>query len=235
MQKLISFHAYICSECYQDQFSKESRPILSPEIQLLRDAFKAIEPDKVLKILTETQALLSGHFELSSGLHSSQYIQCAKALQHGDIVSELCFSLAGKCDRGDISIEVVIGPALGAITLAYEVAQHLLNARALFTEREKGKMTLRRGFEIQEGENVLVVEDVLTTGGSVKEVMEVVHAHGGNVVGVGALVDRSDGKLDLGVPVHALLKISVEKYPPEDCPLCKQGIPLVKPGSKRQC
>lgn len=129
-------------------------------------------------------------------------------------------------------IDVVIGPAIGGIILAYEVARQV-GAKALFAEREEGVMKLRRGFEIKEGENVLVVEDVVTTGGSVKEVINLVNSLKGNVIGVGSIVDRSDGKVNFEVPFKSVVSLYVETYEKEECPLCKEGIPLVKPGSRK--
>lgn len=188
--------------------------------------------NEILELFTKTGAFMEGHFLLSSGFHSEKYVQCIKALQFPDVSSRLCSVLADKFKNRVKTVEVVVGPALGAVTLAYEVARYL-HARALFTEREKGTPILRRGFEIRKDENVLIVEDVLTTGGTVKEVMEVVSDHGGIVVGVGALVDRSERAIQFGVPTHALLPLSVEKFAPDGCPLCEQGIPIVKPGSRK--
>lgn len=219
---------YICGECVNLCLE-----IIDEESGISPQQVQERVQKKVLALLEKTGAILKGHFLLSSGFHSEKYIQCAKALQYPRAMADLCGKLFQQLKFQVEFVNTVVGPALGAVTFAYEVARLYPNARALFTEREEGRMTLRRGFEIKKDENVLVVEDVLTTGGSVKEVMEVVREHGGNVVGVGAIVDRSDGKLDLGVPVHALLKISVEKYPPKNCPLCKQGLPLVKPGSRK--
>lgn len=182
----------------------------------------------IISLLLKTGGLLRGHFLLSSGLHSPQYLQCALVLQHPKRAFHLAQELVKKFNKQDI--DVVIGPALGGIIIAYEVAR-VLETRALFTERVEGKMQIRRGFKINKGEKVLVVEDVITTGGSVKEVIELVKENGGIVVGVGALIDRSQKKIDLGVPIKALANLNIETYPKEACPLCRQGIPLVKPGS----
>ncbi|MFZ5644457.1 MAG: orotate phosphoribosyltransferase [Bacillota bacterium] len=178
----------------------------------------------------DTGAMLSGHFLLTSGRHSDRYFQCAMVLQHPKYCEVLCRDLARKFS-GE-KVETVIGPAMGGIVMSYEVAR-ALSARSLFTERENGKMTLRRGFSIAPGERVLVVEDVITTGGSVKEVIEYVKASGGIVVGAGVLVNRSGGSVDLGVPTESLLEIPAVSYTPEDCPLCGQGIPFIKPGSRK--
>ncbi|MCL6635590.1 MAG: orotate phosphoribosyltransferase [Peptococcaceae bacterium] len=185
--------------------------------------------DEVVSIFQKTGAMLAGHFRLTSGRHSDRYFQCALVLQHPGYTEILCRELASKfaCD----SVSAVIGPAMGGIIVSYEVAR-ALGVRSLFAEREKGVMTLRRGFSIGPGERVLVVEDVITTGGSVREVVEVVRKLGGLVVGAGVLVDRSNGAVDLGVRTEALLTTEVVSYAPEDCPLCKKGIPAVKPGSR---
>jgi len=184
---------------------------------------------RVKGILEKTGVLLTGHFQLTSGKHSNKYLQCAKIFQHPDISAEISKDLAEKYDGYDI--DIVIGPAVGGIILAYEVARQL-EVRALFAERENGIMTLRRGFEIQPGSKVLVVEDVITTGGSVKEVIDVVRSAGGEVVGVAAVVDRSGGKALFDVPFKSAIKIDIEVFDPLDCPMCKSGSKAVKPGSR---
>lgn len=182
---------------------------------------------EVLKIFKKTGAILEGHFLLSSGLHSDRYFQMARVLQYPDIASMLAEEIASKyINRG---INAVIGPAIGGIVLSYVIAEKI-SVRAMFTERENNIMTLRRGFFIEKGENILVCEDVITTGGSVSEVIDVVCSYGGKVVGVCCLVQR--GKHNLNVPVEYLLKVDVKNYKKEECPLCKAGIPLTKPGSK---
>jgi orotate phosphoribosyltransferase len=185
---------------------------------------------EVLFLFEELNALLKGHFKLSSGLHSEKYLQCAIVLQHPVIAEKLAKELAAKFETE--KIEVVIGPALGGVTWSYEVAR-ALGVRSLFTEREEGKMTLRRGFSIKEGERVLVVEDVVTTGGSTKEVIDVVNASGGIVVGVGSVIDRSDKPVDFGVKFKSLAKLKVQTFKEHDCPLCKAGTPVLKPGSRK--
>lgn len=185
---------------------------------------------EVIGLFNKYEALLAGHFKLSSGLHSEKYLQCALVLQHPDVSEKLSKELAGKFSKDNI--DVVIGPALGGVTLAYEVAR-ALGVRGLFTERQEGKMVLRRGFSIKEGEKALVVEDVITTGGSTKEVIEVVKNFGGKVSGVGSIIDRSDTPVDFGAPFHALAKIKVETYKDGECPLCKKGIAITKPGSRK--
>jgi orotate phosphoribosyltransferase len=194
--------------------------------------------DEILKIFREHSALLEGHFILSSGLHSDRYIQCALVLQYPRAAEQLGAELAEKFRS--LGATVVAAPALGGILVAHEVAR-ALGARAIFTERQDGVMTLRRGFSLAEGEPTLVVEDVLTTGLSTRETMQCVKQAGGNVVGVGALIDRSGalsqplpggGTTDFGLPKAALLALSIQNYSPADCPLCKSGIPAIKPGSR---
>jgi orotate phosphoribosyltransferase len=194
--------------------------------------------EEVLKVFEENEALLKGHFLLTSGLHSDRYLQSALVLQHPAVAEKLCAELAAKAKADHIigRIDLVIAPALGGVIVAQEVAR-ALGVRALFTERQEKAMTLRRGFMIKPGECCLVVEDVITTGGSTREVMEVVARHGGVTVGAGSLIDRSlnaSGEaVDLGVPRHALAAIEVATYKPEDCPMCKEGSTAVKPGSRQ--
>ncbi len=185
--------------------------------------------ERVLEILKEAGVLLEGHFLLTSGRHSDKYLQCAKIFQDTKYSEELCADLASQFK--DKNVELVIGPAIGAIQMSYEVSRHL-GVKNIFAERENGAMTLRRSFEIQPGQRVLVVEDVVTTGGSVREVIDLVKEHGGEVVGVGVVVDRTGGKIDFGVPVSSVISLDVVSYEAEDCPLCKEGLPLVKPGSR---
>lgn len=186
--------------------------------------------EDILKIFKDNKAILEGHFLLTSGRHSNQYLQCALVLQRPSVAEKLSQELCQKIKEQDI--DIVIGPALGGITFAYEMARQL-GALALFAEREDGAMTLRRGFTIAPGARVLVVEDVITTGGSVREVVDLVKKLGGQVVGVASLVDRSNGKVEFGCPFTSLLPIEVVSYPAEECPLCKEGKPIVKPGSRK--
>jgi orotate phosphoribosyltransferase len=186
-------------------------------------------PSEILQIFRDSQALLEGHFLLSSGLHSPQYLQCALVLQHPPQAERLGKLLAASFQGK--GIELVAAPALGGIIVAHEVAR-FLRVRSIFTERADGIMGLRRGFQVKKGERTLVVEDVVTTGGSTREVMELIERLGGVVVGVGALVDRSGG-IQFGVPFHSLLQLSLPNYQPTSCPLCQEGIPLVKPGSRQ--
>ena len=190
-----------------------------------------IKPEEIIKKFEEAGAIKRGHFKLTSGVHSGTYIQCAQVMQYPDFMNNLCCELGKKFKGYDV--DVVIGPAIGAIIMSHVMAQVLGSwVRAVFTERENGKMILRRSFEIKPGENVLVVEDVTTTGSSAMEVMDIVKARGGKVVGIGALIDRSGGKIDFGVKMKSLLTLNIKIYQPEDCPLCKRGIPVVKPGSR---
>jgi len=184
---------------------------------------------EVLDIFRKHSALLEGHFILSSGLHSDRYIQCALVLQHPRVAEQLCSALAAKLRH--LGATVVAAPALGGVIVSHEVAR-ALGLRALFTERQEGVMLLRRGFSLAPGEPTLVVEDVITTGGSTRETMAAVEQAGGKVVGVGALIDRSGGTVALGVPKAALVTLAVQNYNPLDCPLCTSGLPAIKPGSR---
>jgi len=190
-----------------------------------------IKTEEVMKKFEQAGAIQKGHFKLTSGVHSDTYIQCAQVMQHPEFMHNLCSEL-GKKFRGD-DIDVIVGPAIGGIIMAHVMARVLGPwVRAIFTERENGKMTLRRSFEIIQGEKVLVVEDVTTTGSSVREVMDIVKSREGKVVGVGVLIDRSGGKVDFGIKTEKLLTVDIKTYLPEECPLCKKGIPVVKPGSR---
>jgi orotate phosphoribosyltransferase len=189
--------------------------------------------DQVLRLFEECGALLEGHFLLSSGLHSSRYLQSALVLQHPRFAEQLGSALA-EAVRSDSSIapvDLVVAPALGGIIVAHEVAR-ALGVRAIFTEREAGRMTLRRGFSLNEGERALVVEDVVTTGGSTREVIEVVTRQGAIAVGAGSLIDRSGGNVELGVKSHALAVLEVATFESSKCPLCASGSTAIKPGSR---
>lgn len=191
----------------------------------------SLTDQQILKIFLETNALLEGHFLLTSGRHSNQYFQCAKVLQFPNHTSEVCSVLANHFRNYEI--DTVIAPAMGGIIVGYEVARQL-GKRSIFTERENNQMTLRRDFSLSENEKVLVCEDVVTTGGSVFEVIEIVKSFNAKVIGVASIVDRSNGKVDFSYPFKSALQLEVVSYPPENCPICKQGnIPLVKPGSRK--
>lgn len=189
-----------------------------------------LNQEEILKIFTDSGALMEGHFLLTSGKHSEQYMQCAQVLQYPHYTEKLVGELVNKFR--DDNIELVIGPAMGGIIVAYEAARQL-KVPSIFTERVNGEMTLRRGFKINPGQKVLVVEDVVTTGGSVKEVMNVVEKSGATVAGVGVLVDRSNGKVKFGVKQEAVLSIEMNTWEAADCPLCAEGkMPAIKPGSR---
>ncbi|MDR3643703.1 MAG: orotate phosphoribosyltransferase [Clostridia bacterium] len=189
------------------------------------------DEQRLLEILKEADVLLEGHFLLTSGRHSNRYLQCARIFRNTQYSQELCAALAERF-RGE-GIDLVVGPALGAVQMAYEMGRQL-GCENFFAEREDGRMTLRRGFSIEPGRRVLVVEDVITTGGSVREVMEIVLKAGGVVAGVGAIVDRTGGEVDFGVPFRAAVSMKVESWQAGDCPLCKEGaLTLVKPGSRK--
>ena len=183
----------------------------------------------LLNLFKQTGALLEGHFLLTSGLHSSLYLQCALVLQHPEHADFIGRALAARFR--DDRVDAVVAPAIGGIIVAHETAR-AIRARALFAEREGGVMTFRRGFRLSQGERVLVVEDVVTTGGSTRETIQAVIDADGVVVGAGSIVDRSNGTVDVGVRRQALLSLDVTAYQPEDCPLCKEGVPIVKPGSR---
>jgi orotate phosphoribosyltransferase len=188
----------------------------------------SLKSEEILSVFKETGALLEGHFLLTSGLHSNRYFQCAKVLQYPWHAEKLCMELSEQLR--DMKPDVVVSPAVGGIIVGQETARHL-KSRSVFMEREEGRMTLRRGFEIGAGERVIVIEDVTTTGGSVKEVIQAAGYSGGRVVAVGALVDRSGGRIDFGVPYMSLLRMDVVTYQPDQCPLCRDSKP-VKPGSR---
>ncbi|NLI90723.1 MAG: orotate phosphoribosyltransferase [Peptococcaceae bacterium] len=189
-----------------------------------------MDQSEILEMFMDTGALLQGHFLLTSGKHSAQYMQCAQVLQYPRKAAQLGRELAAKFEG--IEIQTVIGPAMGGIIVAHEVGRSL-GVKSIFTERQNGEMTLRRGFVLSPGEKVLVVEDVITTGGSVKEVIAIVKEAGAIPVGVGVLVDRSGGKADFGgLLLHSLIQMNIEAFEPENCPLCAQGLPWEKPGSR---
>ena len=184
---------------------------------------------EVLRIFRDTAALLEGHFLLRSGLHSRQYFQCALVLQYPRIAEQLCGDLAAKLK--DTGAQTVISPAMGGLFIGHEVAR-ALNVRHIFVEKNAaGTLELRRSFRIAPREKIIVVEDVVTKGGRVQETMDIVRAHGGEVVGVGALVDRSDGKVHFGVRQENLVELHSETFDPAACPMCAAGNPVVKPGS----
>jgi orotate phosphoribosyltransferase len=185
--------------------------------------------DEVLQVFRDSGALLDGHFILRSGLHSRQFFQCALALQQMPVVEQLGHALAAK--GKPLGAGTVIAPAMGGLVIGQEVARQL-GVRFIFAEKEEGKLVMRRGFKISDGEKILVVEDVVTKGGRVQETMDIVRALGGNVAGIAAIVDRSNGVVNFGVPFISLISFHVETFKPDQLPPDLAGIPAVKPGSK---
>ena len=185
---------------------------------------------EVMERFRRTGALLEGHFVLTSGLHSDRYLQCALVLQHPQEAAAFGRAI-GERFRQE-GVEAVAAPAIGGIVIGYEVAR-ALGARAIWTEREAGRMTLRRGFTVRAGETVLVVEDVITTGGSTRETVDALRAAGARVVAAASIIDRSGGRADVSVPRLALATLEVPAHAPAACPLCAQGMPAIKPGSRK--
>ncbi len=188
-----------------------------------------MNPENILDKFRETDALLEGHFILSSGLHSPKYLQCALALQYPMDAANYGRAIAEHFT--DAGIETVVSPAIGGLVIGYEVAK-ALNVRFIWTERKEGVMTLRRGFSIKEGEKILAIEDVITTGGSIKECIDVLKENGGDVTSGASIIDRSGGKADIGVPRISLVELDVPSYASEECPMCAEGTEAIKPGSR---
>jgi len=186
--------------------------------------------DEVVERFRRTRALLEGHFVLTSGLHSTNYLQCALVLQHPSEAEAFGRAIAERF--AGQQVEAVAAPAIGGIIIGWEVAR-ALGVRSVWTERENGRMTLRRGFAVRDGERVVVVEDVITTGGSTRETVEALRELGANVVGAASIIDRSGGRADVGAPRHALATLDVPTHAPEVCPQCAQGVPAIKPGSRQ--
>lgn len=174
-------------------------------------------------------ALLDGHFILSSGLHSPKYLQCALALEHPDNAAKFGAAIASHFESE--SVDLVASPAIGGLVIGLAVAQSL-GVKFIWTERQNGEMTLRRGFQLNKDERILVVEDVITTGGSTRECIAALKKHGGKIVGAASIIDRSNGAADVGVPRISLVSLDVPSYEADNCPLCAQGIDAVKPGSR---
>lgn len=185
--------------------------------------------EAVLDLFRKSGALLEGHFRLSSGLHSERYLQSALVLQHPQSASALGSAIAGRIQH--LRPTVIISPALGGIVIGQEVGR-ALGVRAIFAERQDKVLTLRRGFTMSSSDRAMVVEDVITTGGSTRETIDVALAAGAEVVGAAAIIDRGNDAARVGVPVYALVKLEVPTYQPEACPLCEKGLPVVKPGSR---
>ena len=184
--------------------------------------------DDIIKILKDSNALIEGHFILTSGLHSGQYIEKFRILEQPRYTEMLCKDIAEFFRKENVS--VVVGPMTGGIILAYEVARQL-GVKSIFTERVDGKMKFKRGFKLNEQDRVLIVEDIITTGGSIFEVIEEVNKFKSNIIGLGYLIDRSNGKVKFPIPSHPLLTLNIESYTKDDCPFCKSGVEAVKPGS----
>lgn len=193
------------------------------------------QADSILKLFRDTGAYLEGHFLLTGGRHSAEYLQCALVLQHPAHAERLGVALAAELKKlpGATRIAAVVSPAIGGLIIGHEVAR-ALSARFVFAERDSsGRMTMRRGFLMAPGETAAVVEDVITTGGSTREVVEILKSGGARVVGAGSIIDRSGGTADVGAPRVALATMSVTSYAPEECPQCRVGLPAVKPGSRK--
>ncbi len=210
-----------------------NRPALRPNAQCYTWASVSHTPDPILDLFRKAGAYLQGHFRLTSGLHSPEYLQCALVLQHPVHAEELGRRLASAVRRIEPvrKIDMVVSPAAGGLIIGHEVAR-TLGARHIFTEREQARMTLRRGFRVEHGETAVVIEDVITTGGSSKEVVQYLGAEGVNVLAAGSIIDRSGGRANLGVPRVSLSTLEVTSYDASNCPLCAQGISLQKPGSR---
>lgn len=187
-----------------------------------------MKTQEVLEILARTGVLMEGHFLLTSGKHSDRFLLCSQVLQYPPEAEKICQALARLFP--DQGIDTVMGPAMGGIILSYETAR-ALDCRAIYTEKEGRDMVLKRGFSLSPGERVLVVEDVMTTGGSAKKVVNIAREKGAQVVGVAAMVDRSGGSIDLGVPIRSLVQLSISSWDPDQCPLCLQGVELIRPKS----
>ena len=186
--------------------------------------------EQILEHFRRTNALLEGHFILSSGLHSPKYLQCALALQMPSAAAQFGTAIAEQFK--DANIETVASPAIGGLIVGFAVAQSL-NVRFIWTERQNGEMTVRRGFSVKENERILVVEDVITTGGSTRECIVALESHGAKVTNAASIIDRSNSAADVGVPRISLVSLEVPSYKPEDCPLCAEGIETNKPGSRK--
>jgi orotate phosphoribosyltransferase len=189
----------------------------------------AMTETEVLDLFRQSGALLEGHFRLSSGLHSDRYLQSALVLQHPDFAEQLGRALAARLEH--LQPTAILSPALGGIVIGQEVGR-AMQLRALFAERQDGTLMLRRGFTLSPGDRVVVVEDVITTGGSTRETIAVAEAAGATVLGAAAIVDRGGNPARINLPLQALVRMEVPAYPPESCPMCAKGMPVVKPGSR---
>jgi orotate phosphoribosyltransferase len=213
---------YTTRSAWPDRFRKRAASVPIPDDP-------HVTHEDVLQLFRRSGALLEGHFRLTSGLHSPGYLQCALVLQHPADAEALARALAP--ELRSLAPTVVLSPALGGIVIGHEMGR-ALGVRAIFAERQDGALTLRRGFTLEPSDRVLVVEDVVTTGGSTRETIDVARQAGATVVGAASIVDRSSERAALGVPYHALLRMTLPTYEPASCPLCAQGLPVVKPGSR---
>lgn len=189
-----------------------------------------MEQAEIIKLFKKTDVIQTGHFELSSGKHTDTYLQCAKIMQYPKYTNKLAEEIA-KLWKEE-KIDLVVGPAIGGIIISYAVAS-VMNIRNIFSERKEGKMKFRRNLDVKENEKVLIVEDVVTTGGSVREVIDLLEESNADIVGVSSLVDRSNGKVEFDYSFKPLLKLKVDSYEADNCELCEKEIPINKPGSKK--
>ncbi|NYV27629.1 orotate phosphoribosyltransferase [Streptobacillus felis] len=188
----------------------------------------------VLELLKESEALLEGHFLLSSGRHSDRYVQCAKVTMYPERTEKICKVIKEKLDKDNVKVDAVVGPAMGGIVISYELGR-VINARCMFTERENDLMTLRRGFFVNPGEKILIVEDVVTTGKSSLETIKVLEELGAEVVGIASIVDRTGENIKLDYPLYSAIKLEVKSYEKDICHICAEGKKeLVKPGSRKK-
>lgn len=189
-----------------------------------------MKAEQIIEHFRETGALLENHFILSSGLHSAKYLQCALALQNPSDAARFGRAIAERLAAEQF--DTIASPAIGGLVIGFETAR-ALNARFIWTERQDGAMTLRRGFSVEKGERILVVEDVITTGGSTRECIEALEKNGARVMAAASIIDRSGGRADVGVPRVALATLEIPSYAPEDCPMCARGVEAIKPGSRQ--
>ncbi len=189
-----------------------------------------MKKERILQILKDSEAFLTGHFLLTSGRHSNGYVQCAKVLRYPQYAEEILKVVAEKCE--DLDIDIIVGPAMGGVIVSYELGRQM-KKEAIFTERVNKEMELRRGFQIREGARVLIAEDVITTGKSTLETKKVVESFHGKVVGAACMVNRLGQDTQLGFPVFSAIEIEIETFEPDNCPMCKKGLEkLIKPGSR---
>jgi len=190
-----------------------------------------MDRERILQILKDSEAFMTGHFLLTSGRHSNAYVQCAKVLRHPQYAEEILRYVAAQCK--ELDIDLIVGPAMGGVIVSYELGRQI-KKEAIFTERVDKEMELRRGFQIGEGARVLIAEDVITTGKSTLETKKVIESYSGKVVGAACMVNRLGKGIQLGLPIFSAIELEIETYEPDTCPICKKGsVGLVKPGSRR--